>query len=266
MANLDQVIDYTKLFQDIELSTALQQLRNNPGQLQQYLQSQQDNVYKEVTKQKDESFQKVYGDLQRASTAQESILMYNERNKQLNSLQDQIYNQQKKNASAVTYDKDLAGRKYEMNQWSINNKKDSLFVYSQLFIILCTAIIFTYVWRKGMIGSTLYVALLTPLLIIFTFTVVDRSQYTDVLRNNRYWNRRTFKGKYGKIPLPICPGALTGLESGLNSLESDAAGVAAGAAGMAASAAQGVAGGISSAANSMAASASTLSNNLSNTK
>ncbi len=265
MTNLDQVIDYTKLFQDIELSTALQQLRNNPGQLQQYLQSQQDNVYKEVTKQKDQSFQKVYGDLQRASTAQESILMYNERNKQLNSLQDQIYNEQKKNSSAVTHDKDLAGRKYEMNQWSVNNKKDSLFVYSQLFIILCTAIVFTYVWRKGMISTTLYVALLTPLLIIFTFTVVDRSQYNDVLRNNRYWDRRTFKGKYGKIPFPICPGALTGLESGLSSLESDAAGVAAGAAGMAASAAQSVAGGISSAANSMASSASTLSKNLSNT-
>lgn len=58
MANLDQVIDYTKLFQDIELSTALQQLRNNPGQLQQYLQSQQDNVYKEVTAQKINHFKR----------------------------------------------------------------------------------------------------------------------------------------------------------------------------------------------------------------
>ena len=263
MANLDQVIDYTKLFQDIELSTALQQLKNNPGQLQQYLQSQQDNVYKEVTKQKDESFQKVYGDLERASTTQESILMYNERNKQLNSLQDQIYTQQKKNASAVTYDKDLSGRKYEMNQWSINNKKDSLFVYSQLFIILCTAIIFTYVWRNGMIGTTLYVALLTPLLIIFTFTVVDRSQYTDVLRNNRYWDRRTFKGKYGKIPIPTCPGGLSGLENGLSSLEGDVSSMTASAETSAASAAQSLAGGISNAANSMAASATSISNNMS---
>lgn len=257
MANLDQVIDYTKLFQDIELSTALQQLKNNPGQLQQYLQSQQDNVYKEVTKQKDESFQKVYGDLEKAANAQEAALMYNERNKQLESVQQQIVSEQKKNANAMINDKDLAGRKYEMNEWSINDKKDSLFVYSQLFIILCTSIIFTYVWRNGMIGTTLYVALLAPLLVIFTFTVVNRSQYTDVFRNNRYWNRRTFKGSYGKIPIPIpsCPGALTSLENEYSSLKQDASNIVS-------SATKDVASGISSAANAAASSANTMASSI----
>jgi hypothetical protein len=262
MANLDQVIDYTKLFQDIELSAALQQLKNNPGQLQQYLQSQQDNVYKEVTKQKDESFQKVYGDLEKAADAQEAALMYNERNKQIESIQQQIVNQQTKSANAVINDRDLAGRKYEMNQWSINNKKDSLFVYSQLFIILCTSIIFTYVWRKGMISTTLYVALLTPLLIIFTFTVVNRSQYTNVFRNNRYWNRRTFKGKYGKIPVPICPGALSGIENDFNSLKGDASGLVAGATKDVASGISSAANAMASSANSMAASANSMANTL----
>lgn len=255
MANLDQVIDYTKLFQDIELSTALQQLKNNPGQLQQYLQNQQDKVYKEVTKQKDESFQKVYGDLEKAANAQEAALMYNQRNKQLESVQQQIVNEQKKNANAMINDKNLAGRKYEMNEWSINDKKDSLFVYSQLFIILCTSIIFTYVWRKGMIGTTLYVALLAPLLVIFTFTVVNRSQYTDVFRNNRYWNRRTFKGKYGKIPIPICPGAISGLENDLTSLKQDASNIVS-------SATKDVASGISSAANAAASSANTMASSI----
>ena len=37
MANLDQVIDYTKLFQDVELATAVGQLKQNPAQLQQFL-------------------------------------------------------------------------------------------------------------------------------------------------------------------------------------------------------------------------------------
>ncbi len=39
MANLDQVIDYTKLFQDVELATAIGQLKQNPAQLQQFLQA-----------------------------------------------------------------------------------------------------------------------------------------------------------------------------------------------------------------------------------
>ena len=45
MANLDQVIDYTKLFQDVELATAIGQLKQNPAQLQQFLQGQQGKVY-----------------------------------------------------------------------------------------------------------------------------------------------------------------------------------------------------------------------------
>ena len=38
MSNLNQIIDYTKLFQDVELATAVGQLKQNPAQLQQFLQ------------------------------------------------------------------------------------------------------------------------------------------------------------------------------------------------------------------------------------
>jgi hypothetical protein len=222
MSSLDQIIDYTQLFQDIELSTALQQLRNNPGQLQQFLQSQQDNIYKGVIKQKEDSFQKVYGDLERASNSQESTLMYNIRNQQLGSAQNEMMNSVKKNADSMTYDRDLAERKYEMNEWSINNKRDTLFVYSMLFIVLCGITLFILLWRIGIIGIGLCGGLIAILLIIFTFTVVDRSQYTDVLRNNRYWNRRTFKGNYGKIPIPnICPGLEKDITEDANKVDVD---------------------------------------------
>ena len=219
MSNLDNIISYTKLFQDVELSSALQELRNNPGQLQQYLQSQQDKIYKDVTKQKDDSFEKVYGDLQRATSSHEANLTTSERSKMLESIQNQLYTQQKQDATAVVYDRDLAGRKYEMNEWTINNKKDTLFVFSMLFILLCSLTLLTLLWKIGIFGIGFSAALMVLLIAIFVFTVVNRSQYTDVLRNKRYWNRRTFKGKYGKIPIPICPGALTGLESEITSAE-----------------------------------------------
>ncbi len=221
MSNLDTIIEYTKLFQDMELSSALQQLRNNPGQLQQFLQNKQDKIYKEITTQKDNSFQKVYGDLQRAYTTQESVLLNNDRTKMLESIQDQVYNRQKQDANGVIYDRDLAGRKYEMNEWTINNKKDTLFVFSMLFILLCSLVLITLLWKLGILSTVFSAALMLPLIIIFVFTIVNRSQYTDVLRDKRYWNRRIFKGEYGKIPIPICPGALTGIESDIRSIQTD---------------------------------------------
>ena len=220
MSNLDEIINYTKLFQDVELSTALQQLRNNPGQLQQFLQSQQNNLYKDVTRQKEATFDKVYGDLQRASVSQESALMFNKSNTELSNVQQKMFESKKQNADAILYDKNIANRKYEMNEWTIGNKRDTLFVYSMLFIVLTSIGLLILLWRQGIIGITLCVGLIAPLLLIFVFTVVERSQYTDVLRNKRYWNRRKFKGEYGKILIPnICPGAMSAIEKDINSAE-----------------------------------------------
>lgn len=219
MANLDQVIDYTKLFQDVELAIAIGQLKQNPAQLQQFLQGQQGKVYSDILKQKDSTFQKVYGDLTRASDAQESILMLDKRNKELAQIQKEIYSNQKGLADATTDDKNLASRKYEMNQWSIGDKNDTLFVFSSLFIVLSVLILLTGLWRLNLISVALCGGVASFFIIIFILIVIYRSNFTNVWRDKRYWNRRTFEGKYGKIPMPLCPGALSGIESGISSME-----------------------------------------------
>jgi len=221
MANLNQIIDYTQLFQDVELATAVGQLKQDPAQLQQFLQGQQGKIYEDVVKQKDSTFQKVYGDLNRASQAQEAILMLDKRNQELMEITQQIYNNQQGQASTVVDDKNLAGRKYEMNQWSVGNKGDTLFVFSSLFILLSSLTLITVLWRMGLLGGGAVGILAAIFIIIFVLIVINRSNFTNVWRDNRYWNRVNFSGKYGKIPLPLCPGALSGIESGLGSLESD---------------------------------------------
>lgn len=209
MSNIDQLIDYTKLFQDVELAAAVGQLKQNPAELQQFIQGQQGKVYDDVVKQKDSTFQKVYGDLSRATDAQEAILMLDKRNKELAQIQQEIYSNQEKSATALTNDKNLAGRKYEMNQWSASNKNDTLFVFSMLFIMLSALVLLTTLWRMRLISATLASGLALPLIIIFILTVVNRSQYTDIFRDKRYWNRNTFNDKYGKIPIPLCPAVLS---------------------------------------------------------
>jgi hypothetical protein len=259
MANLDQVIDYTKIFQDVELATAVGQLKQNPAQLQQFLQDQQGKIFGDVIKQKDSTFQKVYGDLNRASQAQEAILMLDKRNKELADIQQQIYENQKSSADASTDDKNLAGRKYEMNQWSVGNKSETVFVYSMLFIVLSALVLLTALWSAGMISSSLWVGLAAPIIIIFVLVVINRTTYTNVYRDQRYWNRNNFNQKYGKIPIPLCPTDLSGITNEFSSLESGIqSGLTSAAQGIA-SGAQAVSQGVSTAAQSVASAAQGIS-------
>ena len=65
----------------------------------------------------------------------------------------------------------------------------------------------------GIISSYVWVFLGLPLIIIFIMIVVNRSQYTDNLRNKRYWNKQIFEGKYGKIPVPLCPNLVNDIQN-----------------------------------------------------
>jgi hypothetical protein len=214
---LDPIINYTKLFQDIELATAIGQLKStDASQLQQYLQQENNKVFQDVMKQKDNTFDKVYGDLGQAMKSQQSMMAFDQRNKELADIQRYMYDSQKGSADAVVNDKNIATRKNEMNEWSVQNKNDTLFVFSMLFIMLSVLVLLTVLWKMHIINSSLWVGIGLPFILIFTFTVVNRSQYTDVLRNKRYWNKQDFSGKYGKIPIPSC----TGISDAISSAES----------------------------------------------
>jgi len=207
----EEAARYAQLFQDIELSRAIQQLKDNPQALQAFLQRSQGKLYNDITTAKDETIQKVYGDLQRASDTGNAIYYYYKRNTDLDKLQAQVYNTQKGSADAVIHDKDLAKRQYEINQWSSSNKMDSLFVYSQLFIILCTVSLLVFVGYKGILSITTLSIIFFIVILIFIFTIVNRSQYTNFLRDGRFWNRRKFP-VYNAIPTPninICEADLT---------------------------------------------------------
>ena len=117
MSSLDSVIKSILLYQDVGLATALTNFRQSPADLQAFLQQQQSTIYKDIIKQKGNVFNKVYGDLNRAAKSQESVLMYNERNKQLSNMQDKVFNNQKNMAGAVVDDQNLATLKNEMNGW-----------------------------------------------------------------------------------------------------------------------------------------------------
>ena len=218
---IDQVIASANLYQDVELATAISSLKN-AGQVASFIQSQQSKVYNDIVKQKEDTFSKVYGDLNRAGHVQESVLLYGKRTQQLANVQDQVYSNQKNSADAIIDDHSLASRKTEMNEWTVNNKKDTLFVYSSLFIMLSGLLLLTGLLRMELISTSLWVGMGLCLIVVFVLILVNRSYYTNVLRNKRYWNKQIFEGKYGKIPIPLCPEVANSVYSGMDSFKQNA--------------------------------------------
>jgi hypothetical protein len=230
-ATAEEAARYAQLFQDIELSRALSQLKQNPQALQAFLQQSQSKLYNDITTAKDDTIQKVYGDLQRASDTGNAIYYYFKRNKDLDKIQTQLYNSQKGAADAVIHDRDLAKRQYEINQWSSSNKMDSLFVYSQLFIILCTVSLLVFVGYNGILPPMAIAIISFIVIVIFVFTIVNRSQYTNFLRDGRFWNRRKFP-VYNPVPTPnICDtNVAASVQSGLTAAQEKSRSFLAGAA------------------------------------
>lgn len=200
----DALISSIKLSQDIELANAFDQLKNNPAAYTQFLQSQNCAVYNNIVTQKEGIFNKVYGDLERSTRVQGSTMQAGKSNKNLVAVQDQIYEQTKAEADNVVHDKNLATRKAEMNEWTVNNKQDTLFVFTALFIMLSGLLLITVLWRMGLIGSGLWVGLGAPMIGVFGFLFLRRSMYTSNLRNKRWWNKQIFEGKQEKIAVPSC--------------------------------------------------------------
>ena len=212
---------YKQLMKDLKQANATDASTpiNTDQDMLLFLKNQQDTVFRDVIKQQDASFDKAYGDLQQAIQTQEFTTVYDKRNKDLADIQQSIYDKQQKSADAVVNDNNMASRKNEMNEWTVQNKKDTLFVFSSLFITISVILLLTVLWRMNIIPASLWVGIGLPFILIFIFIVVNRSQYTDILRNKRYWNKKIFDGKYGKIPLPSCEGALDGIENAFSSVE-----------------------------------------------
>lgn len=205
VTQIDSLIRDLQLSQDVELASSINQLKSNPAQLSQYIQSSSDNLYNTITQARKDAFSKAYGDMTRASDVQKNTYYYSQRNTDLNEIQKGFYKNIEGEASKNRVDSDLAKRQYEINEWSASNKLDTLFIFQMLFICILIETVVVLLWRRGFFNIGILGILTVVLAVIFTFTVVNRAQYTGMLRNNRYWNKRNFD-VYSKKPIALeCP-------------------------------------------------------------
>ena len=190
------------LFQEIAASQSLSS--QNLQDLKAYAQEAQQNLYNDVTGKKDAAINAAYGELLANSNALHGMNYYLKRNTQLNTVQNDIIGTATAQASAIQEDQNLAIRQNEINEWEASNKLDTLFVYQMLLIGLSIMIIFTYLYRQNMIGSSIFYGVGLLLALRITFTIVNRAQYTKSVRDRRFWNKRRFPTETKPINTNLC--------------------------------------------------------------
>ncbi len=147
-------------------------------------------------------------DLQSSTNAVHALYYYGLRNADLSGAQDVALTTLKNSVQQMNNDSGLAKRQNEINQWTASNKLDTLFVYQQLLIILCTTIILVYLWKRSLLSTTVFFIIIGVLGLIFLFTIINRLQYTNKLRDTQYWNKRRFETT-NNSDVALCPTALT---------------------------------------------------------
>ena len=146
-----------------------------------------------VQQQKTTAFGAAIQDLTTSTNAAHALYYYGLRNNDLKAAQDVALTTLQGSVDQMDSDKNLAKRQYQINEWTANNKLDTLFVYQQLLIILCTTIVLVYLLKRGLISTTVFLMIVVILGLIFIFTIINRVQYTNKLRDGKFWNKRSFE-------------------------------------------------------------------------
>lgn len=206
MGNIESINNLTRLVQDVQYSSALREM--TPEQKDTYFRSQKDELMNNILAEREGTFTKMHTDAQRNNAIQTSLLFYQQRNQDLKEMGGAFDGQNKSAIETAKYNNQLATRQYEINEWSYNNKMDTLFVFQLLFVSLVISALVVYMSRIGLFGNALVGLIVGILLVIVILVLVVRAIYTARSRDQRYWNRRQFNKKsvpQGSGPGSICP-------------------------------------------------------------
>lgn len=200
---MQQSINDILRLQDVELANAMTELKNDPAKLSDFISQRKGELYNSVSKEHSDNYEKVYGDLIRSGDTIKNITYYHVRNKDLHNLQDSILNSAENNAQAAVYDSQIAKRQFEINEWTSENKRDTLFFMQLALIGLTLVAPLLYITRIGLMPYSVFSGLSFLILVALVLTFVVRYQYTNVWRDMRFWNRRRFPQK--QPPLKYSP-------------------------------------------------------------
>ena len=177
---MDASINQVLQLQDVELMNAISDLKSNPAKLNDYISSQKSDLYNRIAKEHSDTFQKVYGDAVRASNTANNVLYYYVRNKDLDTLQQSVMGRSKQELDSASYDAQTAKRQFEINEWTVGNKQDSLFFLQVTLIAFTFLAILLYLRRIGFVPTAVFMGVGSLVTIALILTLIVRVQYTNL--------------------------------------------------------------------------------------
>jgi hypothetical protein len=189
MTSIDNVLNAQEL-QNIEFSQAL---RSDPAQYQAFVKEKVDKLMNENLNIKRSAFQKAHIDYGRYMDMDHNAQLYKTRSDDVNTLQDVIEKSNNLYLENIQKDNNISRRQVEINEYSYNNKLETLFFLQLLFLSVLLLTVVIYLQRNGIVGNT-FAGMLTLLVLLGVIgTGLYRWNYTRNTRDGRFWSRRYFK-------------------------------------------------------------------------
>ena len=90
----------------------------------------------------------------------------------------------------------------EINEWSYNSKRDTLFFFQLVFIGITILIIMYSFSNAGIINNTFVIFVMIIIFILLVLIWYSKYKYTSQTRDKQHWNRRNFS-EDGNKPSPV---------------------------------------------------------------
>jgi NADH:ubiquinone oxidoreductase subunit 3 (subunit A) len=179
-----------------------QNIQSDPASYQSYVKQNVDKLMNETLQRKRDAFQKSLVDTGRYMDMDHNAQLYKTRSSDVDALQKVIRDVNTKYEAGIDHDKKLTRRQFEINEWSYNNKLETLFLLQLLFISVLVLVLFLFLSKSGYISSMVAGSLSVFLFLIIAYVGYIRWNYTNSQRDTRLWNRRNFPAETGAAANP----------------------------------------------------------------
>ena len=189
--NVGDVIDQTSALNDMELQSYLQGLSAN-GITTAFATGNISSAITKVEDEKNRQIRSLTSELTGADNNITAAAYYLARTQDYSKLASDVNSMAEKQVSAATTILDLLPRQIEINEWSNENKLDTLFFMQILFITLTFVSVLLFLRSKDIIPPMVFFIVMSITCVTTLFILLSRTRYTNVIRDNRYWHRAHF--------------------------------------------------------------------------
>jgi hypothetical protein len=205
------LINQTQVLSDMELQAYLASM--NTSDRSDFTASNVADAINSVKSVKQQRFNDMTDQIAGADNNITAAAYYIARTQDLKNMAGDIDEVAIKQLTTSDINADLAGRQYEINEWSNFNKLDTLFFMQVLFICLTFISGILFLRTSNLISAYLFTLLSFLAALLAIFTLITRSRKTSVQRDSRFWHKMRFPKQQNPYPEVDLESACTGMNN-----------------------------------------------------